>query len=329
MTTQRILVTGATGFVGRHVVSHLVAQDKDLLLVVRDIGRCPVEWRNEPRITVTEIADMTSVSELSGTMAGADTVVHLAGLAHIAAGDRSDREEQFMLANAQGTSALCEATLSSNIATFIHLSSLAAITGNSTPETIGDRTNSEPVTAYGRSKREAERHVRRLAEAGAFAVSLRPPLVVGADARGNWASLQALAATGLPLPFAGIGNCRSFISVRTLAEAIAVLCDGDKPITASGNYCLADLPPISLPDLMRELRAGMGMQARLFSCPSAFFDMLGTITGRRRQIAGLTGDLRVDASRFYDTFGFHPSQGLPEAIRQSGKEYMKRRRHLG
>ncbi|WP_139789276.1 hypothetical protein [Manganibacter manganicus] len=187
---------------------------------------------------------------------------------------------------------------------------------------VSDVTKNEPVAAYGRSKREAEEHVAKLAERGVLAISLRPPLVVGADAKGNWAGLQKLAATGIPLPFGGIHNERSFIGVWSLAEMIAHLCRSDWHSELSGNYCVADPGFLSLPDIVTELRSGMGIPARLFSVPSAIFDWAGALSGRRRQFAGLTGNLRVDPSRFLERFGFKPALPVREAIRHSGADYI-------
>jgi lipopolysaccharide/colanic/teichoic acid biosynthesis glycosyltransferase len=198
---------------------------------------------------------------------------------------------------------------------------LAAVTPNASAEIVDDLTGTHPSSPYGQSKRAAERHVQQLAAAGRFAVSLRPPLVVGAEARGNWRSLQKLAALTLPLPFAAIANRRSFISVQSLAEAIALLCSRSWPPSCSGDYCIADPNVLSLPELVTELRGGMGRRPNLFPCPPQLFDALGAVTGRAHQIAGLTGSLEVDGSRFATTFEFVPELPIRKAIRLSGKEF--------
>jgi UDP-glucose 4-epimerase len=323
MSGDRTMVTGATGFIGRHVVTQFLAERRNLLLVVRDIKLCPADWRQQPQIEIAEVPDLAQTPQISNLMAQTETVIHLAGLAHVAGADRKGMQDQFMRANARSTAILTNAALSTGVRTFVHLSSLASITGNSTYETINDQTNGEPTSSYGRSKREAEHHVRRLQEAGIFAVSLRPPLVVGAKAKGNWASLQALAASGIPLPFAAIDNRRSLVSVQTLTEAISISSNGNWSALQSGDYCIAEPETISLSDIIRTLREGMGKSSRLFSCPSTLFDLLGRVTRRRRQMAGLTGDLVVDASRFLKTFDYRPSLPLRSAISRSGSEYLR------
>jgi nucleoside-diphosphate-sugar epimerase len=327
MLPDRIVVTGATGFIGRHLVERLARDGRALTLVVRDPRKCPDAWQRDSRIVIVEVPDLTRPGALMPALENASSIAHLAGLAHNAGSDMAGAEAQFIKANAELTRALVEAASQSGVAAFINLSSLAAVTGNATETTIDDRGDEPPVTAYGRSKRAAEEHVTALAARGVFALSVRPPLVVGAEARGNWALLQRLAHTGIPLPFASVANQRSFVSVGTLCDAISVLTTQKKwDARLSGNYCIADEERLSLPEIVGELRRGMGLPPRLFACPPAIFAALGRLSGRKRQLAGLTGNLRVDASRFFATFAFKPAMPIREAIRQSGAAYAAARR---
>lgn len=314
-----ILITGATGFVGRHLVAHLAAMQRPLVLAVRAASSCPPPWRAHERIRIVETGPLEEASNLDALLSGVGAVVHLAGLAHV--GHGAGTEAAFMAANAEATRALAQAAGEAGTGTFVHLGSLAAITGNASPLLINDDTAGEPPTPYGRSKRAAEAHVAALAGRGTFAVSLRPPLVVGWDAKGNWRALQRLAATGLPLPFARVRNARSMIGIATLTQAIAHLCARDWPAAASGNYCIADREPLSLPDIVTALRRGMGLPPRLVPFPPALLTGAARLLGREREAAGLLGTLRVDASRFREKFGFTEPQDLVDAIVESGRAY--------
>ena len=183
-----------------------------------------------------------------------------------------------------------------------------------------------PDTPYGKTKRSAEAEVRRVAEAGHFAVSLRPPLVVGADAKGNWALLQRLAATGLPLPFASVHNQRSFIGIRSLVEIIVSLCRMPRPAGLSGEYCIAHPDWLSLRETIQRLRRGMGQPDRLFACPPRILRLIGSLAGRGHQVAGLTGDLKIDASRFFSKFPDCSPGCIRDEIEESGLEYIRSRR---
>jgi UDP-glucose 4-epimerase len=268
MPSGRIVVTGATGFIGRHLVERLARDGTPLTLVVRDPRKCPDAWQRHSRIDIVEAPDLTRPEALMPALEGASAVVHLAGLAHIARSDTAGAEAQFMQANTEVTATLVDAALRSGVSAFVNLSSLAAVTANAVEATINDRSD-EPATPYGRSKRAAEEHVAALVARGVFAISLRPPLVVGAEARGNWALLQRLAHTGIPLPFASIANQRSFVSVGTLCDAIAVLTAQEWEARLSGNYCIADEERLSLPEVVRELRHGMGLSPHSANSPVA------------------------------------------------------------
>lgn len=328
MPRDRILVTGASGFIGREVVAKLTEHGFRLNLVLRDARGLPQRGKTDT-VNILATGDLASTdfaSNLRPAFAGVQAVIHLAGLAHIATADQADADadadRQFIRANAEATRNLAQMALSHGVQSFIHLSSLAAITTNTSDVTIDDNTAIQPTTGYGRSKRMAELEVKKLADARIFAVSLRAPLVVGAGARGNWAAFQKLARTGLPLPFAALHNKRSFVSVETLTNAIVALITNNPLASQSGDYCIADPEPLSVAQVISTLRKGMKIPPRLFYCPPVAFTLLGALTGRRRQLAGLIGPLEVDPTRFYRTFSFKPMLQLDEAIRHSGAAYV-------
>lgn len=321
MANDRILITGATGFVGRHLVPHLRSKSRDVILAVRSLEGCPTGWKTGDRVRLVETGPIETFPGFDDALAGVATVIHLAGLAHVtAAGGRQD-DAPFMAANATATARLVDAAARAGVRTFINLSSLAAITGNASRAVVDDDTDVPPLTAYGRSKRSAEASVLALRDKGVFAVSLRPPLIVGPDARGNWGALQRLAATGLPLPFASVRNARSMVGVQTVVEAICHLCDQTPPVETGGNYALADPEALSLPEIVTELRAGMGRPARLVAFPPQLLYGAAALLGQRPRAAGLLGTLKVDSRRFRSTFAFAGTQGIRDAIRSSGKAY--------
>jgi UDP-glucose 4-epimerase len=319
-----ILVTGPDGFIGRHVVPTLLGAGHRVVAARKRAGTIPGLPADVSILTVGDLA----TARLGPALREIDIVVHLAGRAHVMPGAVAD-ERLFISSNVTATERLAAAAREAGVGAFINMSSIAATTSNVRGQPVDDTTPPAPDTAYGCSKLAAEKTVVSLALADCFALSLRPPMVIGADAPGNWASLQRLAATGLPLPFASIQARRSFISVQTLVEAIALLCNRPWPSELSGAYCIADPEPLALPEIVRELRRGLGRAPRLLPCPPAALDLLGVATGQRRRMAALTGPLEVDGSRFAKTFGFSPSLPLREAIALSGKTFAASRRQNG
>lgn len=315
----RILVTGATGFVGRHVVSRLISAGQQLTLALRRADSCPPSWRRLASVRIVETGDLQTSTALAEAFRDVAKVVHLAGLAHRQG--RGTPAEAFMAANARATERLVEAAAANGTCAFVHLGSVASVAGNVSGRVVDDGADGEPATPYGMSKRAAEAHVLTLAGAGRFAVNLRPPLIVGAEAKGNWKALQRLAASGLPLPFASIDNKRSLIGVSSVAQAIAHLSVNDWKAGDSGNYCIADTSAMSLPAIVTELRTGMGMPPRLLPCPPRLLRGAAGLAGQRHRAAGLLGSLEVDAGRFRRVFGFEEGVGLAESIRESGRIY--------
>lgn len=321
MDSARILITGATGFVGRHLVSHLLAfRGEQLTLAVRSKRDCPSLWQRDQRIKLVETGPLQTSERLADALDGAASVIHLAGLAHVVG---SPDPALFAHANGLATQRLSIAAAERGVGTFIHLSSLAAITRNATELTIDDATSDAMSTPYGQSKWDAEKHVSSLVDQGIFAVSLRPPLVVGFDAKGNWRALQRLAATGLPLPLASADNRRSLISIRTLVEALALLVTGRWTTDKSGNYCIADERPLALSTIIELLRGGMGLRPGMFPFPPSLLVAAAKATGKSHMAAGLLGNLKVDAGRFGREFHFSGSQTLEEAITESGRLYLQ------
>ncbi|UXN67841.1 NAD-dependent epimerase/dehydratase family protein (plasmid) [Devosia neptuniae] len=317
---DRILITGANGFVGRHMVSHLLSSsDANLRLAVRSLVPFPTTWTGNGRIEIVETGPIETSDSLASALQDVTVVCHLAGLAHAPRAKASD----FFLSNAVATERLVRAAEASGSHTFIHLSSLAAITRNSSSSVINDSTNELAASPYGASKKLAEQHVAAFAHSGKFAVSIRPPLVVGPDARGNWAQLQRLAATGLPLPFASVQNRRAFIGIETLVSAIGHLCSRQWTTAESGNYCVADLDTLSLPEVVTALRQGMGIGPRLIAIPPGLISTIGRWLGKAKAASGLLGDLDVDASRFNQTFDFIPPKRLLDSIVASGHQYRR------
>jgi len=314
MSAERILITGATGFVGRHLVPYLRREGHALTLAVRNAGLCPSAWQEDQDIRIVETGDIETSSNINATLTEVTIVVHLAGLTRTAAA--RDEETRFINANVAATQKLVNAAVDHGIVAFIYLSSLFAVADGESATVLNDTTAGTPTSVYGRSKRMAENQISELSAKGIFYISLRLPLVVGPNAGGNWAALQKLAATGFPLPFGRIRNRRSIISVESTANIIAHLCSRRWPVSASGAYFLSD-GVVSTADMVTELRRGMGLPARLISMPVAFLSATAGVLHQGRRIASLLGSCEVDDEGFRRTFKYQRSIDVREAIRQS------------
>jgi lipopolysaccharide/colanic/teichoic acid biosynthesis glycosyltransferase/nucleoside-diphosphate-sugar epimerase len=314
MAASRILVTGATGFIGGHLVARLRRDGRLLTLAVRNRDACRRAWLEEDGIRIVETGAIESATNLDTAFSDVTSVAHLAGMALSTAGE--DQEAALRGANVVATKRLVDAAVEHGIEKFIHLSSLFAVTDGVAADVIDDDTRNMPSSIYGRSKRQSEEFVRELPAKGVFAVSLRLPLVIGPDAKGNWAALQKLAATGVPLPFGSIRNRRSIISVDSSVDVIAHLLKHPCPVAASGNYFIAD-GAASTADMVTELRRGMGRTPRLVPVPPVLLSAAATLLGQQRRVSSLLGSCEVDDRRFRRTFGYRRPFDVGQAIRNA------------
>ncbi|HEV7417962.1 MAG TPA: NAD-dependent epimerase/dehydratase family protein [Tianweitania sediminis] len=303
-----VLVTGGTGFVGRHLVPHLAQHGLPVRVPVRDRKTVPSAWET---LRGVEIVPMPARSDaFDAIITGVSGVVHLAGLAAVPTGP--DAEMRLRAANVDLTTDLVAAARRHSVRQFLFLSSIRAVVGSASSTTIDDASAAQPVEPYGRSKLAAEEAVGAFAEPGRLAISLRAPLIIGPDAGGNWRRLQQLAASGAWLPFAGIRNRRSYLAVETVCAAILHLLEGDWTSEASGSYCLADPEALSLPQVIGAMRDGLGHPRRLFALPG--LSWTAALPGLSGPAQSLFGSLPVDASRFRERFHFASPHPLAERI---------------
>ncbi|MBL0934431.1 MAG: NAD-dependent epimerase/dehydratase family protein [Rhizobiaceae bacterium] len=309
---QKVLLTGSTGFVGRKVSGRLAAAGYAVRKAVRRPGA-------DGDLAV--VGSIGPGTDWSAALDGCAAVVHLAGRTPGGAVSA----DEFTTVNDQGAARLAEQARQAGVETLVLMSSIFAVTENASEAVVDDRSASRAALPYGRSKLAAEAHVAAFAGEGRAGIALRPPLVYGAAATGNWALLQKLAATGLPLPFGAARNRRTMISVDNLADAVVAALRGAAP-AKSGAYAVADGESLSLAEILACLCEGMGKPARLVPVPATLMATPLKLAGRGAMAQSLLGNLEVDAARFRTAFDWSPAESAREAIRRSGREFAAIRR---
>jgi UDP-glucose 4-epimerase len=312
---KRIIVTGASGMVGTALVDRLQKAGHKITAVSRSDGLFP------PGVRHVKVGAVDANTGWTAAMSDQDVLVHLAA----ALPSSASNSETFERVNAAGTARIVEQASSCGIRMIVHLSSIAVVTGNQSRTVISDDTLPAPVNAYGRSKLAAEKSVSQFASGERVGISLRPPLVYGAQSAGNWGSLLRLAASGLPLPFGAVDNRRTMISTNALVDIICRVVETAEP-ELSGSYAVSDRESVSLALIMRYLREGMGKRPLLLPCPTPILETPLRLIGQGRIADSLFGNLEIDSSRFRQTFGWTPSETAFDAIRRSGREFAAIRR---
>lgn len=312
---KRVLVTGASGFVGGMLARRLREAGYALNLA----GRAAMATAPEANIRYFAVEEVGPRTDWRPALEGCDAVVHLAALVH-----RPDAAEpDYDAVNNLGTARLAELAADGSPKILVFLSSLAAVSDNFSAKAVDEATAAEPVSPYGRSKLAAERHVRLFSQADRVGISLRPPVVYGSQAPANWHQLQRLAATGLPLPFGAVHNRRSLLAVENLVDAITHLLELPADRMRPGSYLIADNEAVSLTEIMTWLRSGMGIPRRLIPVPDKLLRHSLAMAGKGRIARSLLDNLEVDPTRFRETFGWSPKISSREGVIQSGAGFQR------
>ncbi len=306
MSDRPIVVAGAGGFIGGHLVRAL----RDAGHRVRPVTRRPAAGATDAVAHPGPGAD----ADWRPALDGADAVVHLAGLAHLAVDSRQMRR-QLRRVNVLATRHLARAAASAGVADFVFLSSIKAVSDHSSGAPLTEATPPRPEDCYGLAKLATERKLQRIAGTapGMRLVILRPPLVYGPGVGANFKALVGLVRSGLPLPLGGIDNRRSLIYVGNLVAA--VVRSLNRPQVPGGTFHLSDGAAISTPGLIRAIAAAQDRPPRLLDIPAGWLSLAAKVTGRQAQFGRLQGSLEVSNRHFCQAFDWEPPFTLQEGLR--------------
>lgn len=299
MGARLIALTGATGFIGRHLLQSLSRRGYR----VRVLLRRPVEVPEGASSAV--VGDLTRPMNMAAALAGVDAVVHSAGLALTMSGTP---EDDFRASNTEATLRLAEAAERARVQRFVFLSSIRAQTGISAPGIVTEADAPAPTDPYGCSKRAAE---EALAGTGLDWVALRPVLVYGTGVKGNLATLMQLACSAAPLPFGSLKARRSLVSVESLAGAVATVLEAPGPLRRP--LIVSESDALSLPEMVAALRAGLGRGPGLLPLPTGLLGLACRLTGRDEIFARLSTSLVARADGLPD-LGWVPATGAREGL---------------
>lgn len=313
----RVLVTGATGFIGGHLVPALAAAGFRVRAAAR---RAAVGDALPGAEEAVAVGDIGRATDWSAALAGIDAVVHAAARAH-QTGDRGDdAAELYDEINHRATRRLAEQCAAAGVRRLVFLSSIKAM-GEGGPGRPPFRPDQPPAPqdAYGRSKRDAERALAELADRAGDAAPrvavLRLPLVYGPGVKGNFAALARQVARGVPLPFGAIRNRRSLLYVGNLADLVEYALTSGQ---LDGRTVLpSDGPPVSTPALVRAMAQAMGRRARLVPVPLPALRLGFRLTGRGDRGDRLSGDLAVEDPALTGPIGWHPPWSMAEGLRRT------------
>jgi len=316
----KVLVTGATGFVGSHLVRHLAGKGYK----VRGVSRKEVS--PFPEINNYEhakIEDVYSAEAWQPLLAGVDIVVHLIAKTHSSDSGDLKALPDYRHINVDITKALLDASSAAGVTRFIYLSSIKAV-GEETPieKPFTEESTCNPVDSYGISKREAEELILKY-EGEIDTVIFRPPMIYGPGVKGNFLRLLKAVDRGLPLPFGMIENARSMLYVENLTDAILTCLQSEK--AAGQIYHVADSETPSTKEIMVEMGRHLGKKPRLVPVPKAMLKTAGFLTGRTSEMRKLTESLVVGIEKISEELNWEPGYNISTGFEKTCRWFKEKR----
>ena len=308
---MRILVTGATGFVGSFICDGLHAQNFDF----RRVSRIKPETDDD-----FLVSDISKFTDWSGAFQRISVVIHAAARVHVMNDESVDSLTEYRNVNVDGTMNLARQAADSGVSRFIYISSIK-VNGEKSTEPFKYNDKHSPKDFYSISKSEAELSLIALSKETLMdIVIIRPPLIYGAGVKANFASLLNVVKNGFPLPFSLVNsNKRSMVSVYNLVDLI-VNCVYN-PNAANQVFLVSDDCDLSTVDLIKKMAFALGKAPRLFPVPVLLFRLLGKITGKAAMVERIVGSLQVDIVHTKETLGWKPPFSVSESMNLTVKNH--------
>ncbi|MFN9526650.1 MAG: UDP-glucose 4-epimerase family protein [Pseudomonadaceae bacterium] len=305
---MRVLLTGATGFIGDALLRYLSTAGACVVAAVRSSGTRRFSER------VFEVGDISADTQWGSALEGITVVVHTAARAHISQEVSSDPLTEYRGVNVEGTLNLARQAAIAGVKRFVFISSIG-VNGNINVRPFTALDVPYPVEPYAHSKWEAEQGLWRIQqETGMELVIIRPPLVYGPRAPGNFGSLVRWVGKGIPLPLGAIHNRRSLVGIDNLVDLI-VRCI-DHPAAVNQVFLAGDGRDLSTTQLLRLVGDAMGRPARLIPVPAGVLKLSAALLGRKAMAQRLLGSLQVDISQTCETLDWQPPFTVEEGLRR-------------
>lgn len=318
MTTPKVLVTGASGFVGEALVFKLLVDKKFAVVasargVPRLQGLCP--------IVLFDVSEPNRLPVLEGV----SVVIHTAARVHVMNETAADALAEFRKINVEGTLRLAKHAAESGVKRFVFISSIK-VNGECTlpgkPFTADDVP--APAEPYSISKHEAETALKQLSsETGLEVVIIRPPLVYGPGVKANFLSMLRWLSKEVPLPLGAIHNQRSLVAIGNLVDLIITCIE--HPAAANQTFLVSDGQDLSTTQLLRCLTTALGKKNRLLPVPQQLLILAATIVKREAVAQRICGTLQVDIEKNHELLGWRPPVNMDTALRRTADHFLDKR----
>ncbi len=306
---SKVLVTGASGFVGSSLLDGLQGLNYELVAT----SRKPLHYTAGIREVLVNAID--AKTDWADALLGCDIVIHCAARVHIMNDDVSDSLSAFREVNAAGALELARQAADAGVKRFVFLSSIKVNGELTEGEPFAPEDKFIPTDPYGLSKYEAEQGLLALAkETGMEVVIIRPPLVYGPGVRANFASMMKWVNKGVPLPLGAVHNQRSLVALDNLVSFI-IHCI-DHPKAANKVFLISDGEDVSTTELLKKVAKAFDKRAFLLPIPFSWMTFAAKLIGKADVANRLFSSLQVDSSKARDLLGWKPVVTMDEQLKK-------------
>ena len=315
---SRILVTGASGFVGNLLCEALSQRQYQVRAAVRS------SHQSLGGIEKAVVGSIDGQTDWVDAVAETEVVIHLAARVHVMKDSAADPLGEFRKVNLHGTENLARQAVRAGVKRFVYVSSIKVNGEQTTGEQFfAESDQAAPQDPYGVSKWQAEQALHRISlETGLEVVIVRPPLVYGPGVKGNFIALMNAIDKGIPLPLAGALNARSLVYVGNLVEAL-IACVTN-PAAAGQTYLVSDGEEVSTAMLVERIAKALGRGSRSFYFPPGLLRAAAGLLGRAEQIDRLFGSLRISDQKIRRELNWMPPYSMEQGLRATADWYRKR-----
>jgi nucleoside-diphosphate-sugar epimerase len=313
-----IAITGANGFIGKELSRYLAANRYFVHLFARSWKEPLLSNKNVTRHVMENFTYQRDFSMLEGV----ETIIHLAGRAHVLKETAADPLTEFRCINVTATRRLAQEAANRGIKRFIFISSIGVNGNTSSDKAFTEHSAASPHNFYTISKREAEEVLIAIAsETGMEVVIIRPPLVYGPGAKGNFTVLVNWICKGIPLPLGAVHNKRSLVALDNLVNFIALCADREKsPQAANEIFLISDGEDVSTTELLCKVAHAYGKKARLIPVPTSWMQFGAKLLGKVDMADRLLGDLVVDSSKARQLLGWQPVVTMDQQLQKMARD---------
>lgn len=309
----KVAITGATGLVGRALVSNLVPLGQFEVLALTRSSTAP-QVGGAKYLFVENLLVQT---QWQNKLLDVHILVHSAARVHVMRDITNDPLTSFRAVNAEGTLNLARQAAAAGVKRFVFISSVK-VNGESTQveRSLTEADAPNPQDAYGQSKHEAEQGLRQIAaDTGMEVVIIRPPLVYGPGVKANFAALMRAVQRGWPLPLGAVHNQRSLVALDNLVDFIVTCIT--HPQAANQTFLVSDGQDLSTTELVRGMAQAAGVPSRLLPVPVWALQAGASLLGKGDAVQRLCGNLQVDISKARSLLGWVPPVSVEEGLRRA------------